>query len=237
MAQIILRIRFRGPDMDFVKAIAFDRHELISSVLGKIDRVRVAAGWSEDKPQSAFGLVRIPERSGGDGDVEGGVLWLDASNDDVPLSSLPLRERALLEYRELTRSLRVIRRDGLENCKVDVSERDTVGDILRSILRTVPSSIVQVETSPSLRGVIRLDKVFVSRECSFLVPISLHFANVFIDVGSVPSIGDFLVCLVSELHVCVCGFRVSLRVYVLVSFTRRDGICRSSRCRWRRRSR
>ena len=156
MAQLILRVRFRGPDMDFVKAVAFERGEPISSVLSKIDRVRVAAGWSEDKPQSAFGLIRIPERS-----QSGDVFWLDASG--APLSSLPLKDRDLLEYRELTRSLRVIRRDGLENCKIDVNEHDTIGEMLRTILHAMPSSAVQVESASALRGVIRLDKVGSAR--------------------------------------------------------------------------
>lgn len=171
--QTILRVRFRGPDMDFVKAIAFEPNEPISSVLGKIDRVRVAAGWSEDKPQSAFGLIRIPEKT----QLGLDVFWLDASS--APLSSVQLRDRELLEYRELARQLRIVRRDGLENCKIDVNEHDTIGDMLRAILQSAPSSIVQIESATALRGVVRLDKVQVNRMLCLVLCLfrSIHQTN------------------------------------------------------------
>jgi hypothetical protein len=141
----ILRIRFKGADIDFVKAISFEAREPISSVMVKIDQVRRAAGtrvgwlctslnvslvctcivpgWSEDKPMSQFGCIRIPSPLYGGGEA----FWFDATSS-APLSSLQLRERELIEYRELARPLRIVRRDGAgAAAKVIVNESQVGG--------------------------------------------------------------------------------------------------------------
>ena len=46
---VVVRIRFHGADVDFVKAMQFPLDTTLSGLLKKVDSVRVAAGWAEEK--------------------------------------------------------------------------------------------------------------------------------------------------------------------------------------------
>jgi hypothetical protein len=51
-SQLVLRIRFIGPDIDFAKVMAFETTRRVNSVLARVDAVRRAAGWADELPPS-----------------------------------------------------------------------------------------------------------------------------------------------------------------------------------------
>ena len=134
-------------DIDFVKTLSFQPSESINGFLWKIDQVRKAAGWSDDKPQAAFGLLHV---------AGGNAHWVDASS--AVLGSLQLQPRDTLEYRELMRALRVVRRDSTFSVKFNVSEKDSIAAIVASVMLE-HRDLVQPQTPISMRSVVRLEGV------------------------------------------------------------------------------
>jgi hypothetical protein len=50
VSSVVVRVRFHGADIDFVKALQFPLSTSVEAMINKIDSIRVAAGWCEEKP-------------------------------------------------------------------------------------------------------------------------------------------------------------------------------------------
>ena len=84
-------------------------------MLARIDARRRAAGWADDEPPSAFGLLRLA------GAAAGGDVWLDARR---ALGAYALADHETLEYRTVQRSVTLVRLDA------DCSEQRVVSQRL-----------------------------------------------------------------------------------------------------------
>jgi len=151
---VVVRIRFHGADVDFVKAMQFPLDTTLSGLLAKVDSVRVAAGWAEEKSIQSFGLLRMPAFVLNNGDA-----WIDDS-PNITIRSLNLASREILEYRQLLRNIRIVRRDGTKSERVMVSERDPIGVALLGIVRSLSEDMIQEETVSALNPgiVVRLEQ-------------------------------------------------------------------------------